>query len=117
MHARVIQTKEQANAAVAYYEQALARLDHAWQGEGITRTDYVGDDHPYAADLDLFGRGSLFELLCTARTAAGETTLARWLAAPERTAALRERHEAIDELRERVDLREELALLAGGVRS
>lgn len=117
MHARTIQAKELAKAAVGYYESALARLDFAWQGKGIQRTDYVADDHPYAADLDLFGRGSLFELLCAARTAAGERTLASWLTAPAHSAALRQRHAAINELRERVDMREELALLGGGMRS
>jgi len=42
--------------------------------------------HPYAEDLDLFGKGGLFELLSTARTRGGEDTLARWMlesAAPE----------------------------------
>ena len=34
---------------------------------------------PYAADLDIFGKGSLFELLNTARTRSGEETLNRWL--------------------------------------
>ncbi len=37
------------------------------------------DSHLYAADLDLFGRGSLFELLSLARTQPGEETLAAWL--------------------------------------
>ena len=41
--------------------------------------EYLDLEHPYAADLDLFGEGSLFERLCTARTRAGEETLASWL--------------------------------------
>ena len=44
--------------------------------------EYLDLEHPYAADLDLFGAGSLFERLCTARTRAGEETLASWLLAP-----------------------------------
>ena len=43
---------------------------------------YLDPAHPYAQDLDLFGKGSLFELLCTARTHIGEDTLARWLLVP-----------------------------------
>ena len=70
---------------------------------------------PYAGDLDLFGTGSLFELLCTARTRTGEDTLASWLlqaAAPEE---IRARQAAVAELRPLLDLREDLALLGSDV--
>ena len=73
--------------------------------------------HPYAQDLDLFGKGSLFELLSTARTHIGEDTLARWLLAPAEPATLRERNQAVDELRPRMDLREDLAVLAEEART
>src|SRR5581483_9950108 len=58
--------------AAAYYDRRLACLG----------CRYHDDAHPYAADLDLFGDGSLFELLCTARTRAGQDTLAAWLLHP-----------------------------------
>ncbi len=74
-------------------------------------------NHPYAADLDLFGRGSLFERLCTARTRAGEETLAAWLLAPAAPESIAERHEAITELRPRLNLREDLELYGSDVRS
>src|SRR5204863_8755441 len=74
------------------------------------------DGHPYARDLDLFGRASLFEPLDTGRTEAGEETLAGWLrAAPLPSAAIdevRARQEAVDEFRPMVDFREELSVLA-----
>jgi hypothetical protein len=77
-------------------------------------------DHPYAADLDLFGEGSLFELLCSARTRAGEQTLARWLCTPPASGGaneIRARQEAINDLRARLDLREDLAILGGHVQA
>jgi len=64
--------------------------------------------NPYAQDLDLFGKGSLFELLCTARTYIGEDTLARWLLTPAAPDAVHARHDAVNELRPRLDLREDL---------
>jgi len=100
-----------------WYEEGLSRLDHTWQGQGVQRSDLASDDHPYAADLDLFGPGSLFELLCTARTRAGEETLAAWLLEPANIDEIRDRQEAIAELAPRLELREELAVLAGGIRS
>lgn len=117
LHDRVIQARDRAAAAVGHWEQALRRLDHSWPGTGIQRADYVPEDHPYAADLDLFGSGSLFELLCTARTRSGEETLARWLAAPAPFPVVRERQQAVAELRPLLDLREDLALQGGGLRS
>ncbi|MEE8409175.1 MAG: DNA mismatch repair protein MutS [Myxococcota bacterium] len=116
-HDSVLRAKARADKAVAYYELGLARIDDAWQGRGNQHADFVGDDHPYAADLDLFGNGSLFELLGNARTRAGEQTLAGWLAAPAPIATVRARQTAVEELRDRVDLREELVLLGGDVRA
>ena len=65
----------------------------------------------------MFGKGSLFELLSTARTHIGEDTLARWLLAPAALEIVRRRHEAVNELRPRLDLREELAVVAEEART
>src|SRR5256885_1876886 len=80
-------------------------------GRGQQGTRFLDEKHPYGADLDLFGRGSLFELLCTARTRTGEDTLAAWLLGPADAAEVRARQEAVAELRPQLDLREDLALL------
>ena len=64
--------------------------------------------HPYARDLDLFGKASLFELLCTARTRTGEEKLASWLLKAASVEEIRARHGAIGDLRKRVKLREEV---------
>ena len=73
--------------------------------------------HPYAEDFDLFGKGSLFELLSTARTRGGEDTLAQWLLHPAASEVVIERQAAVEELRTKLDLREDLALLGEDVRS
>lgn len=100
--------------AVELYRRGLARLEDRWAGAG-NRGDRFGDGHHvYAADLDLFGEGSLFELLCTARTRMGEETLAAWLLAPAPAAEIRERHACVVDLRERLDLRERIATLGSG---
>ncbi|MCA1612921.1 MAG: DNA mismatch repair protein MutS, partial [Acidobacteria bacterium] len=114
---RITQARRRCERAARYYEQGLARLDDRWAGSGETGLRFLDASHPYAEDLDLFGRGSLFELLSTARTRAGEETLARWLLGPATPDAARARQLAVAELRPRLDLREELALLGEGVRS
>jgi MutS domain V len=115
VHRRILERVALATRSAAYYEAGLARIDDRWAGTGATGERFLDEHHPYAIDLDLFGSGSLFQLLCTARTAAGEECLASWLLAPAEPAAIRDRHRAIEELRPRVDFREELWRLAESV--
>ena len=117
IHDRVITQRRRADRQVVFYERGLARLGHRWMGTGESGDRFLDAAHPYAADLDLFGRGSLFELLCTARTRAGEDTLAAWLRAPAVPDVIRARQEAVTELRPLLDLREELALLGVDLRA
>jgi len=117
VHDRIITARRRAQRGVAFYELGMARLDDRWMGTGTTGERFLDPHHPYAADLDVFGHGSLFELLCTTRTQAGEATLAAWLNAPASPEVVRARQAAVAELRPRLDLREELALLGEDVRA
>ncbi len=110
-HARVRRTRLRAERGAAYYRRGLARLDGQWAGTGRTGARFRDPHHPYADDLDLFGEGSLYELLCEARTSMGEETLAAWLLAPSDPAVVRERQAAVQSLAPRLDLREDLAVL------
>jgi hypothetical protein len=97
--------------AAEFYRRGVARLEDRWAGGG-NRGERFGDaHHVYSADLDLFGEGSLFELLCAARTRMGEETLARWLLAPADVAEIRQRQGGILDLRDRLDLRERVGTL------
>ncbi len=116
-HERVVRARRAASRAVGHYQRALARLDGQWAGHGETGERFLDPAHPYAADLDLFGHGSLFELISTARTRMGEETMAHWLLEPGDPAVLRGRHEAISELRPMLDLREDLGSLGEDVRT
>ena len=108
---------ERSARTIEFYKRGLARLEDRWAGTGSTGTDYLDLDHPYAADLDLFGAGSLFERLCLARTRAGEEALASWLLAPAAPEIVAARQAAVAELRPRLDLREDLELLGADVRA
>ena len=110
-HARLLNARDRAASAVAFYERGLARTTHQWIGHGRDGRHLAPPHHLYADDLDLFGRGSLFELLATTRTHAGEETLARWLLAPAPADVVRARQEAVRELSGRLDLRERVAVI------
>ena len=113
---RVERAAECARRAVLFYEKGIARLENRWQGTGETGERFADPHHPYAIDLDLFGRASIFELLSTARTRGGESRLAGWLKGASPIAELRARHEAIDGLRPRLDMRERLSVLGDDFR-
>jgi hypothetical protein len=98
----------------AFYRQGLERLRHQWQGRGIGGEEFEPDVHLYASDLDLFGAGSLFELLCTARTGVGRAMLANWLLSPASCDEVTARQAAITELRGMLDLREDWASVGSG---
>jgi hypothetical protein len=116
-HDRVLRARSAAARLVTFYDHGLARLAERWAGNGEPGDRFRDDTHPYATDLDLFGRGSLFELLSIGRTRAGEETLAAWLKQPAAIATVRGRHDALEELRPALDLREALALAGTQVRS
>ena len=116
-HARIVQRLERSKRAIQFYERGLARLEDRWAGTGETGERFRDPNHIYSEDLDLFGKASLFQLLSSARTRAGEDVLAGWLLAPSPKEAVAARREAIRELREMVDLREDLAVLGATVRS
>jgi MutS domain V len=110
-HSRVLRSRDLAQRAASFYRDGLARIDNRWMGKGQTGELFVDAHHEYSADLDLFGRGGLFELLSTARTRVGEETLAKWLLSPATPSQIGERHTALRELRDQMDLREDLAVL------
>jgi hypothetical protein len=116
-HARLLDRRRTASAAAAFFEGGLRRMRHTWMTTGRAGDRYRPADHLYADDLDLFGPGSLFELLGTVRTRAGEETLARWLTAPMDAAWTRGRQTAVRELATRLDLRERLATIGDEVRT
>jgi hypothetical protein len=116
-HERIARRRTFAKRGLAYYDRGLARLEDRWAGAGNTGDGSRNSEHVYADDLDVFGRGSLFELIDAARTATGEKTLAGWLLAPASPEAVLARQDAVRELCTRLDLREDLALLGEDVRA
>jgi hypothetical protein len=116
-HERVRRALELASRSVAFYERGIARIEDRWAGSGDTGERFADRNHLYSEDLDLFGRASLFELLSTARTSGGEEMLAGWLLQSATIDEIGQRQEAVTDLRPRLDLQEELALLGADVRA
>jgi hypothetical protein len=116
IHERIVRQRKRSERAAAFYRRGLARIEGGWQGGGDGGTDLDEEHHPYAADFDLFGRGSLFELISLAVTRSGRSTLAAWLKRPADTGEeIQARQAAVEELRTNVALREDLAIIGSEV--
>jgi hypothetical protein len=111
--AKNARTHAEIRRILRFYELGVERLRHQWQGRGIGGEEFLPENHVYASDLDLFGVGSLYELLGTARTGVGRAMLANWLLNPARCDEVGARQAAVGELRLMLDLREEWASVGG----
>ncbi|MEO8452640.1 MAG: DNA mismatch repair protein MutS, partial [Gemmatimonadota bacterium] len=117
LHERVHVARGRAVQAHAYYERGLARIEDRWHESGPDGSAFRDERHLYDADLNLFGPGSLFQLVSAARTGAGERTLADWLKAPASIDVVRERQAAVRELAAKLDFRHDLAVLGPSARA
>ncbi len=100
-----------------FYKNGLLRMNEKWAGKGNIATDYEDASHIYAGDLDIFGKGSLFEYMCTAGTRAGEEQLARWLCKSSTAIDIIDRQGAVKELKNMVDLRRDIFIASNKMRS
>lgn len=100
-------------------EQSLARMDRRWNDIPAPAVSAPQDVAEISADLEIFGRASLFQLLCAAETTAGLRELRAWLSAPAAPTIVKERQQAVAALAAELDRRQELQvcgrLLARGL--
>jgi MutS domain V len=94
-----------------FYARAVERVKGNWARSGATGEEFDDPDHVYTADLHVFGEGSLFELLCIARTSIGKRGLANYLLTAPALEETLLRQEAVRELTGRLDVREKIATL------
>ncbi len=115
---RVSRRRDAARRAAEMYRLGMARVEDRWVGleeraipAGLSR-EARGTlaASLYAEDLDIVGRGGLFELLCRARTRMGEEMLLGWLLEPAAVEEIRERQAAVEELRGRLEFRERMGV-------
>ncbi len=116
-HARIDRIERRVAAAIDFHRWAILRIDGKFAEYPSRGERHRSDEHPYAADLDLFGEASLFQLLDSTHTRRGEDTLARWLTEAGALAEVAERQAAVRELSPRAQAREDLAVLGALIRA
>lgn len=74
-------------------------------------SEYLDKNHPYTYDLDIFGRASLFQFLNRTISKPAADMLAAWLKAPGTREQIRHRQQAVTELKNMADWRQQLMAL------
>lgn len=115
-HELTLRAMARATAAVAFYRDGAARIQDQWTRAEPSGERFKNADHPYADDLDIFGPGSLFQLLSLCRTPMGEERLALWLLQPASIDLITARQGQVAALRSHLDLRERVAVVNAGQR-
>jgi hypothetical protein len=111
-HARIRRDAERFALLSRVNELAEHRSRRAWDALPAPARLDVPEDHPYAEDLALFGRVSLWQLLPETSPAPARAILAGWLCAPAPPDIVRDRQAAVAELVPRIDFRDDLTALA-----
>jgi len=88
----------------------LDRMDRKWKRIPVVDVDVPQEHQAVAADLDLFGKASVFQLTSLAHTPFGTATLRDWLLNPASAEEITDRQQAVTTLAEDFEFREQLDL-------
>jgi hypothetical protein len=111
-HSRVIASEDQAIRMTRVNLDAKARVTGTWHDLPDDGARFASDTHPYSSDLDLFGRGSVYQRINVAHTRFGQDAVARFLLSPADPATIRARQEAARALAPLLEERQKLEALS-----
>lgn len=98
-HNRLDERQRDTACRLAVTKDNLARFNDDWKQFPTDGSRYIRNDRPETEDLDIFGKSSLYQYLCTAGTIRGQDQLAKWLDQPlEQPEKIRRRQQAVAEL-------------------
>lgn len=78
-HNKLEEKQEYLKESQTVLKEYMARFDNGWKNFSVDGTRYLSNDFLEARDLDLFGKNSLYQYICTASTIWGQDQLAVWL--------------------------------------
>ena len=110
LHDRLRHRREHYRELCKINEHSLACMSRSWEEIPLTPAEAPENQTTLAEDLELFGWGSLFHLVCRAHTPMGVATLRDWLLNPAEPPVIIERQRAVAELSPGLELRQALEL-------
>lgn len=94
---------------LVYNDHGQKKLQHQWTDLPLDGEQFTDPQHDYCDDLDIFGQGSIFQLINSCYTKDGQRQLAQWLLNPSDVSQLKLRQEAIKELAPLLRFRHDIA--------
>ncbi|WP_432667393.1 DNA mismatch repair protein [Wukongibacter baidiensis] len=80
-------------------DESIKRVDGEWKAFGDIGAEFLDESHSYSEDLDVFGKGSLFQWINITTTYIGRQKLKKYLLAPCKSSEeIHERQEVLSEL-------------------
>ena len=108
-HEQAINDKKYNSFLYEINEISLKRFSGEWKLFSNDGDEFKDKNHPYSQDLDIFGRGSLFQYINTTSTYCGRHKLRDLLIKPlDNANEIYKRQESITELSEKLDWRQKL---------
>ncbi len=116
-HQRLGKQRRRLELLIEINKAGVARVERDWTRLPLVDSWMPPSGHPFAKDLDIFGHASLFHFLARTTTPMGARTLREWLLDPAAPRVIADRHEAVADLGNRLDTRQELEMLGRSVPS
>ena len=112
VHGRVLGQEDDKRRWARVNHDGELRVTGQWTKLPEDGLRFASEAHAYAADLDVFGKNSLFQRINVAHTRYGHERLADYLRRPASAAEVRQRQAAVRALAGAVELRQELEALS-----
>lgn len=106
-HNKIAKNKKISQLLSQINNEEIKRLNHDFDGI-YDGNEFVDEHHPYAVDLDIFGRSSLFQLINRTGTVDGAQLLKSWLVKASSKKIIELRQKAISELSPMIEWRQKL---------
>lgn len=110
-HQKCLRKLATAKAICRFHASRIQRLDRHFGTEIADGSEFADELHPWTQDLDVFGRGSLFQMLNECRTLPGRRHLASWMTQICEGETIRVRQARAQGLKQSLKLRESLACI------
>lgn len=110
-HQKCLRKLATAKAICRFHASRIQRLDRHFGTEIADGSEFADELHPWTQDLDIFGRGSLFQMLNECRTLPGRRHLASWMTQICEGETIRVRQARAQGLKQSLKLRESLACI------
>jgi ABC-type multidrug transport system fused ATPase/permease subunit len=112
-HESLHRSKKRLEHYLKVVHRAHDRVNDAWLEYFDYGNEFIESEHPYCLDLDIFGKGSIFQWLSSSHTFYGRKQLSSdLLKSPETIEQIRERQGAIRDCSAKLDFRLEFEAIA-----